>query len=55
MSAEMIGILIVGLIAVVGFTLQGYFAYRIFDILGRIEGIDAATFLEVRRVLERRQ
>lgn len=55
MSAEMIGVLIVGVIAVVGFSLQGYFAYRIFGILERLEGISAATFLEVRRVLERGQ
>jgi len=55
MSAELIGVMIVGLIAVIGFSLQAYFAYRIFAILERIEGINAATFLEVRRVLERGQ
>lgn len=55
MSTELIGLVIIGLIAVIGFTLQGYLTYRIFGILERIEGIDAATFLEVRRVLERRQ
>jgi len=54
-SSELIGVLLVGVVAVVGFTLQGYFAYRIFGILERIEGINAATLLEVRRVLERRQ
>jgi len=29
----------------------GYFTYRITRILDRVEGVGAATFLEVRRVL----
>jgi hypothetical protein len=31
----------------------GYFAYRIFRLLERVEGVGAATFLEARKVLER--
>ncbi len=29
----------------------GYLTYRIFQILERVEGVGAATFLEVRKVL----
>lgn len=31
----------------------GYISYRIFRIAERVEGVGAATFLEVRRVLDR--
>jgi hypothetical protein len=37
-------------VVVLGLVL-GYFTYRISRILDRVEGIGAATFLEVRRVL----
>ena len=45
--AAMLGL--VGLEVVV----LGYFAYRIFRLLERVEGVGAATFLEVRKVLDR--
>ena len=37
-------------VAVLGLAL-GYFTYRISRILERVEGVGAATFLEVRKVL----
>ncbi len=41
------------MLAVVGFevVVLGYITYRIFRILERMEGVGAATFLEVRKVL----
>jgi hypothetical protein len=45
------------MLALVGFevfalgVVLGYFTYRISRILDRVEGIGAATFLEVRKVL----
>lgn len=42
--------LIVVLVVVHGLVL-GYFTYRIYQILERMEGVGAATLLEVRKVL----
>ncbi len=41
------------MLALVGLevTVLGYFAYRIARVLDRVEGVSAATFLEVRKVL----
>ncbi len=41
------------MLALVGFevAMLGYLIYRIFQILERVEGVGAATFLEVRKVL----
>ena len=41
------------MLALVGFevVVLGYFTYRIFRVLERVEGVGAATFLEVRKVL----
>lgn len=41
------------MLALVGFevVVLGYITYRIFRILERVEGVGAATFLEVRKVL----
>lgn len=41
-------------VVVVGVVL-GYIAYRIFRISERVEGVSAATFLEVRKVLSQLQ
>ena len=41
------------MLALVGFevVVLGYLAYRISRVLDRVEGVTAATFLEVRKVL----
>ncbi len=48
------------MLALVGFEVLvlglvlGYFTYRVSRILERVEGVGAATFLEVRKVLNQR-
>ena len=41
------------MLSLVGFevVVLGYITYRIFRILERVEGVGAATFLEVRKIL----
>ena len=42
---------LVALEVVVMASILGYFSYRVHQILERVEGVGAATFLEVRKIL----